>query len=82
MAQRSPQTCYTTFRAAIGLAAVFAAAFSDYRPTLPLWSAESKRSRGRGYAESDTRRVINGMRRRRKRKGYGIARKHSSLCPY
>jgi hypothetical protein len=82
MAQRAPQTCYTTFRAAVGLAAVFAAAVEADRPPLPPWWVESRPRRHRRYAEADVRRVVNGLRRRRKRKGYGIARKHSSLCLY
>jgi hypothetical protein len=82
MARRAPQTCYTTFRAAIGLATVFAAAVeADWLP-LPPWWVESRPGRHRRYAAADVRRVVNGMRRRRKRKGYGIARKHSTLCPY
>jgi hypothetical protein len=81
MARRAPQTCYTTFRAAVGLAAVFAAATESYRPPPPWW-VESRPGRHRRHAEADVRRVVNGLRRRRKRKGYGIARRHSTLCPY
>ena len=68
-----PYNVFTVFRAAIGAACTAKAALRSTKP-LPPWSESPRAVRGRGGDVAHNNGFYNRVYKRRRRKGYGVAR--------